>query len=225
MLVIAIPKSASTSLLRSYAKRHGLRSFMGSEGYVRNELIYDVPYSANYHLLSKYHFTDFKEVDNFMVDKYLHNCCIYKSHIAPTIHNKKTLEKIKKVVLLRNPMEIISAYYRAEKKKIHRQKEEFKNIHTEKDWIQEAKNNGLLEELNNFYHIWKNTNDEYTLIIGYTELVENPNNVFLKMDRFYGLPEIEGDTELLKEKYSRYKLHEKILIKLRRMYEHFVLQK
>lgn len=163
--------------------------------------------------------TDFKEIQQFMVEKYKNPNCIYKSHIAPSENNKKYLKSIKKVVLLREPVDVIKAYYRADAKNIHSKKTEFYNLLSEHDWVKKAEEIGLIGELESFYTGWKrNCNSEETLLINYDELIDNPNEVFLKMDRFYGLPEYENQTELLKEKYSRNSKIQKIKIMVKKMY-------
>jgi hypothetical protein len=95
MIIIAIPKSASTSLQKTLSKLHGFKFPLKTinEKDIRRNLK---------KIISDRNF-------------------LYKGHIFPSKKNKKILKDCKKVVLLRNPLDCIKALQRGKKAFIHRE--------------------------------------------------------------------------------------------------------
>lgn len=195
MLIIAIPKSASTSLLDTLGKQHKLKN---------NQLFFkDFPIPSEYKILGKYH-SDIREFDASTIQLFYDPKIIYKQHIPPTENNLKFLENRKKVILLRDPKEIIEGYWRAEKKKIHEPRKEFSGVNSKDEWHNRAAEIGLIDEINNFYTSWSNRRDDFTLQITYEELIKNPIRVINEIESFFLLP-LSKNITLSKKRYSRYK--------------------
>ena len=193
MLIISIPKSASTSLLTTLARLHktdGIQLFFKD---------YIIP--VDYQQLGKYH-SDLREYGSTDAAIFFDTIKIYKQHIPPTNNNLGLLKNKKKVILLREPEDIVMAYYRADKKLLHEKRKEFKNAHTPEEWMQRAKEIGLLQELKRFYENWIKIEDE-KLIIQYEDLLNNPQKIINSIENYFGLKTTNHKVILAKERYSR----------------------
>jgi hypothetical protein len=193
MLIISIPKSASTSILKTLSNLHQIE---GKQLFFKG---YKIP--DHYTQLGKYHsdMRDFKLGD---INTFLQNNKIYKQHIPPSKNNIKLLHNKKKVILLRDPKDIVMAYYRAEKKRLHERRKEFENVHNSVEWMQTAENIGLLNELRKFYHSWEEIHDE-KLIIQYNDLINDPKQTINSIELYFGLNKTDEKIVLAKERYSR----------------------
>lgn len=85
------------------------------------------------------------------LDVFLRKDRLYKQHILPSLQNLALLKNTKKVVLLRNPYDIILAYRRGIIRSIHGEKKGFDSNLSEVEWIETANRNGLLKVLSWFY--------------------------------------------------------------------------
>lgn len=196
MLIVAIPKSASTSLMKTMGILHGLPA--------QQKFFKDAPVPATTKLLHSYH-SDIREFNSEQADAFGDNSQFFKQHVPPTDNNLELVRGQKKVILLRDPKEIIEAYYRASKKKIHLERDEFKNCTTVDEWHQVAKENGLIDDLQWFYDRWKSEAQEYAeenLIIDYSSLIDNPKFVINEIEKFFNL-DISESVSLSKERFSR----------------------
>jgi len=101
MLIIAIPKSASTSLMRTLAKIHDLPCDMHFKW--NGPLSKEFP---NFHLQHSFGW----ELNEETVSYFINSEIIFKSHIVPSLNNLNLLCDHKKVILLRKPEGIIGAY-------------------------------------------------------------------------------------------------------------------
>lgn len=193
MLIVSIPKSASTSILKTLSSLHQIE---GKQLFFKD---YNIP--QKYPHLGKYH-SDFREFGVDDINIFLHNKKIYKQHIPPTVNNIELLRNKKKVVLLRDPKEIVMAYYRAEKKRLHERRKEFEDVNNPIEWMQTAENIGLLDEINNFYKTWEEIIDE-KLIIQYDQLIKDPEQTINSIELYFGLNKTNQKIILAKERYSR----------------------
>lgn len=200
MLIIATPKSASTSFVDTFAKSVGLEWFMGSQGEQREKLLKS-PGSAEYAILASYHITDFKELDSESLSLYLSEDKIYKKHIAPTSNNISLLQDKKFVVLLRSPVDVIKAYRRAERRKIHTKKNEFSDCKSIRDWIKRSKEIGLYKELEDFNSKWRDSG--LGMVLEFNEYVNQPKEYIKKAALYLGLNVLFSVSELSRQKYSR----------------------
>ena len=104
MLLIAQPKSASTSLLDTLGRITGLK---GTQYFISQKI-----FEPEFFELSKLH-TDACGIGYETLNSFINNQkVIYKQHFVPNDNNLKCLSKINKkiVVLLRNPLDCIDAY-------------------------------------------------------------------------------------------------------------------
>ena len=95
MLIIAIPKSASTSLLRTLGINHSLPF---TQDFKLNEE-YTVP--TSYEFLGKLH-SDCINIDQALVKKWTNSKGFYKQHIPPTQNNLKQLRDKKSKTIATN---------------------------------------------------------------------------------------------------------------------------
>ncbi|MEK6478627.1 sulfotransferase domain-containing protein [Catalinimonas sp. 4WD22] len=199
MLIISIPKSASTSLLDTFGKLHALPS--RQLDFKNNQA------DERFPQLSRYH-NDACKLSRGDLSILMDNRKLYKQHILPTEQHVALLKNVKKVILLRNPYDILLSYRRGTIKGIHREKNGFKVSFTEGEWVEKAERNGFLDELRNFYDGWAQHEDEHTLLLGYKELTHEPQKTINEIEKFYGLPVTKRKINLSKKRYSR---HPKII--------------
>lgn len=194
MLIIAIPKSASTSLTSTLGQLHDRETA---------QLIFPgLEMPDDYQILPGYH-SDIRNYPEELLRIYCESRVFFKQHIPPTEFNRKNLRFKKKVVILRPPNEIIEAYRRAEIKKIHPKRPEFKGAADEATWQQIADEIGMTEDLNKFFHGWLEAADEFTLILYSHDLIQNPTAAIQAVERFFALAVTEGNVILARERYSR----------------------
>jgi hypothetical protein len=108
MLLIAQPKSASTSLLKTLAKIIGVKAANGFGKKGKWELC------EGFTELQKYHDTTIKRKKPFLNFWLSHKTALLKEHILPTEHHKKIIKESNKhvVILLRNPTTCYHNYVR-----------------------------------------------------------------------------------------------------------------
>lgn len=121
MLIVAIPKSASTSLLATLSNVHGLPA----------EQLFQLKTSVprELRLLHKYH-SDMRELGDAEIQSLTRPNRIHKQHIPPTVNNLNRLSGVRKVLLLRTPKGVVEAYHRAETKGLHASRKEFESADT-----------------------------------------------------------------------------------------------
>ena len=200
MLIIAIPKSCSTSLMTTLGDLHGL---------LAKQLSFSPDVShKDYPILSKLHY-DQSELTPVLVDQFMAPDHIYKQHVVPTAHNLSLLKDRKKVVLLRDPLEIVLSYRRwlmtglsSPKLKHHvNLMQLFGDDLSEDAWLRLAERNGLLEELRRFHNTWAEQKDE-KLLLQYCDLVANPKSVVNQIEDYFSLS-LSNRVQLAKQRYTR----------------------
>lgn len=200
MLIVAIPKSASTSLMTTLERLHKLKS--KQVGFPKNKKIKEINY------LDKFH-SDIRELKKNQIKDFESKKIIFKQHIYPSKNNLTLLKNTKKVILLRDPEEIINSYFRSEKKYVH-QKKEFANLKTKIAFLKKIKQLGLYEDLKSFRNKWEKQNKN-SLIIEYKELTSNPIKTINNIEKFFDL-EMTKKVKLDKKRYSRTKKPVQIII-------------
>jgi hypothetical protein len=195
MLIISIPKSASTSLLDTFGKLHALPT--------RQLELPDHENSDSFLCLSGIH-QDTLELKTEDLSILLQQDRLYKQHIVPSENNLNLLKDIKKVVLLRNPYDVVLAYRRGIQKGIHGKKLNFNGSETEGEWLEKAEKNRLLQEVKFFYSQWKNHQDGNTLLIEYHQLISDPKKVINLIEKFWNLPITLKNIRLSRKRYSHY---------------------
>ena len=197
MLIVAIPKSASTSLMKTLGDLHGYRAKQIS--------FRTAPVPSEMNLLYKYH-SDMREISREQAETFGIHDRIYKQHLPPTENNLAKLQPIKKVILLRNIDHIVEAYFRAEKKGIHEHRNEFQSCETIEEWKTKAKDIGLTDDLERFRTRWIREAEiapDNNLMRTYKNLVEKSKAVVNRIETFYKLP-VSRRVRLSKKRYSGY---------------------
>lgn len=185
MLLIAQPKSASTSLMYSLSEILNITHKNGQS------FTKDDKKCEGYEELQKYHGTtvkrNYKYMERYIKDKKI----IYKEHILPIPEHLGIIEKINcpVVVLLREPEETIESY-----KRVFSVLPELKDINYER----------LLEEVKEFYNTYKNLKSDLYLIITFRDVVFNFNQTIEKIIKHYSLkvPKNLKKFELAKRNYT-----------------------
>lgn len=202
MLLIATPKSASTSLLRTLADRLGLPGYMGAEGLGR-DIIQALEPSPGYPHLHTFHGSDFKELSAECAQFMASHRCIYKVHAAPTPHNRRMLAQAPKVLLHRDPREIVAAWRRAVRLGIHHRLRPFDGLENEDEWLARAKDIGVIGdggELERFRDGWL---EENVLEVRFRDLLDNPDHMVRAIEGCWGFDSSPSPVELAREKYTR----------------------
>lgn len=193
MLIIAIPKSASTALLKTLGGLHGVRA--------TQQFFPDRPQPPGYPFLWKLH-SDIRELESQRAESFSICDHIYKQHIPPTPNNRRLLAAVRKVILLRRPDDIVRAYWRGQKSGVHSRLHGFEGVKTEQDWIDRAESLGLTRELTQFYEGWLGDGSE-KLVITYEDLMSDCTGVIRRIEEYWQLDVTTGEVQLLRERYSR----------------------
>lgn len=197
MLIIAMPKSASSSLLHTLADTHAL------EIPDYSQLWLSLPFSGEFPVFHRQHGYSMRELDVSAVKAILRPNIICRAHILPSRNNQDLLRNKKKVILLRDPAEVVRAYRRGTVKGTHYMQSvmDFAGCQTEEDWLERAQRNGLMQDIVNFHRGWMDHEGE-KLAISFDDLVSRPKKVTNKIEEYYDLP-ISKSVQLKKHNYSR----------------------
>lgn len=192
MLIIAIPKSAGTSLTETLCRNHNKKHKGGLTHYKEKE-------EGN---IVELRHGSMKDVEKEDVEKFKDNDIIYHEHIFPTKNNIKNLENQKKVILLREPEEILHSWWRAEQSGTHQKHPMLKDCKTKEDYIRKAEKLGALKILQDFKNGWEKAKNKKDLIIYYEDIKNSPKEVINKIEKHFGLHESKNP-ELLKMRYNK----------------------
>ncbi|WP_457559306.1 sulfotransferase domain-containing protein [Candidatus Harpocratesius sp.] len=193
MLLIAIPKSASTSLMSTLGRLHNIPA----------KQIYfpDAPVPKETKFLHKLH-GDIRQIDDETVKKFQNAHIIFKQHIFPSPNNIQKLKNIKKVILLRKPKAIIESYFRTQKTRLMSNIASIYEYEDQKSFEDYILKKGILEDLSIFYNQWSSCS-ENSLIIHYQDLILSPNKVINQIEEFWSLPITNRKIFLDKKRYTR----------------------
>jgi hypothetical protein len=166
MLLIAQPRSASTSLAKTIAEIGKLNVNLGIP---RNEFDIDC---EGYIEIQKYHSNMVERNMKFLSQEIKGRKTLFKEHLLPTNRHLKILNKIGRIpyiVLLRDPDESLDSYIRLFKKN--------------KDYDKDK----LLNDLRDFHdrYMWWASNKPNVLIFYYRDLILNYNTVIRKILKHY----------------------------------------
>ncbi len=178
MLIIAIPKSASESLVQTLAELHD-----------RPGKIYRARLrpAKGFERLAGIH-SDVREYSPAAVRELANPGVFYKNHVPPTKNNRALLRSVKKVVLLRDPEDVLASYRRGIKAR------------TDKmllSYLDEA----FAREVAAFARGWSRT-DRNTLQLRFEDVIRHPQETVNRIERFFGLPE-SRNVVLKKFHYTR----------------------
>lgn len=193
MLLIAMPKCASTAVTETLARAHGLKCDMHRR--FGTEVSTEFPGIQDY-------YGQTWELDKVSAHSIVSDDVLYKLHILPSVNNRRLLKESKKVILVRSVDGIVGAHRRGYETKIHvLETDAFTGCITEKDWIKQSKVIGLYQNLVRFRKFWAD-HDGDKLVVSYEEMIENPEKHIARIEDYFGLKR-SGTTELLKRKYTR----------------------
>jgi hypothetical protein len=166
MLLIAQPKSASTSLAHTIAKTVNINYKLGIP---RDDIDIDC---HGFDEIQKYHNNMIERPPIFIKQVVTGRKTIFKEHLLPTDRHLRILEKFKKhkiVILLRNPDDSFDSYMRVLTKKPNR--------------------NVLLNDLQSFHnrYMWWDSRQINTIIVYYQDLILNYVNTMRKIFKWYGI--------------------------------------
>ena len=185
MLLIAQPKSASTSLMWSISEIYKIPHKNG-QSFTKND-----KKCQGYEELQKYHGTTVQRNYEYLHKYITAKNIIYKEHILPIKQHVDIINKINQnvIVLLRKPEETIESY-----KRVFSVLPELGNI----DWKK------LYYEVNQFYETYYFLNNPLYLIIHFRDVVFKFHETMKKIGEHYQL-EIPNDLnkyELQKRNYT-----------------------
>lgn len=194
MLIIAIPKSASTALMLTLGLLHGLpaRQVM----FPRQAW----PKRPRFDNLARLH-SDARELVVEQRGQFLGSDSFHKQHIVPTDHNVELLAGTAPVVLVREPEDIVTAYRRADGIREHPPRPAFKGLTTEEDWQERAEEIGLIDELTCFRDTWSGFDG--ALVLEYSRVVSELDACIDAIEDHWGLPRSARPVSLVKARYSR----------------------
>lgn len=177
MLIITMPRTASTSLINT------IKDAQSEVKICRLEKVKEK--HDDYLELSKWHsnigIRSDEVIERFVTDKTM----IYRDHLIPTEEHLKSLEKYSEpiIILLRNPLHIFDCYLRDKKF-------ELKEVDVKK----------LQEELNTFKNIYQQwaIGKKNVIVVYFKELVLHPNKTLAKILNIFGvknyiIPEFRKD--------------------------------
>lgn len=193
MLIIAIPKSASTALMSTLGSIHGIPG--------RQVFFPDAPLADGFDVLGRYH-SDIREIDTTLAAQFARESEVFKQHLPPTPNNVAQLRNRKKVILLREPDAIIAAYRRSRRRFLSVSMTGFNLLADEQTWLRTAKENGLYRDLDRFIAGWSDAAITNKLVIWYDELVADPTRTIKAIEEFWGLSPTTGPIRLARQRYS-----------------------
>jgi hypothetical protein len=226
-LIIAAPKSASTSLMSALGQVTNLKTkqeyfYTDNGSHLENRLLVRVLkkffagiyisslshkeekklrciYPAvEYSLLSKFH-SDIADFDEDTQLNKILNYDIHKQHFPPTQNNLNLLKTTKKIILLRSPSDIVKSYLREPYNESLFPLQ--KKIKSDSNFF-----DSLEKELTLWVDGWHKSekDDENSLIIYYDELVSDHVNVLKKIIEFYNYPiSISSNFKLPKKRFTK----------------------
>lgn len=201
MLIVALPKSASSSLASTVSRIHGLPDRTRE---TRRRFLPRLPYPEtvkDYGAMARLHL-EAQEILPEILGALRRTHVIHKYHFPPTRHNEEILREIPKVILLRDPADVVRAYWRGERAGTHPLRDlRFATCFSEESWMARAAATGLLDEMNRFCSGWE-AHEGDKLILRFEDLVSDPTGTVNRVEAYLGLPETK-EIELDRERYSR----------------------
>lgn len=197
MLIVAMPKSASSSLARTLARAHGLDE--------RNDDLNaeHPPQFTDRHALAQalhpYPAVPTEALRRVVADR----TALRKLHLFPTPAVLAGIAGTPVVVLLRDPDAIVDAEFRGVVTGIHPLAPGLPRTASIRRWRAAARTGGLVTSLADLAEGWRTAAAERPelLVVTHAELVRDPDRVLAATAAHLGLPRRPG-LELLRERYS-----------------------
>jgi len=198
VLIVAIPKSASSSLVASL---RAATDYPRTNAEIRRNFLTAVPPPIEYRQLKRFH-SEVAELTDEVVAAVTRPRQIAKLHIVPTDNNLSRLREIPKVVLLRPAEEVVAAYWRGmETATWTTSVKEIASCKSLEQWTQIAMDIGLTSELEAFNQRWE-TGPGNSLVISYHQLTTNSDATIASVLEYFNL-DVEKVPELGRVNYSR----------------------
>jgi hypothetical protein len=201
MLIIALPKSASSSLALTLSSLHRVPDRTAETRRLFLHLLRDPGDVPEYGSMARFH-REVQEIRPEILETVQRGDALHKYHFPPTQRNQDLLSSVKKVILLRDPVEVVQAYWRGDRSGSHPVRDlRFVDCWSERSWIARAEKVGLTDEMRRFSAGWE-AHEGDKLIIHYEDLVRQPKETINKVERYFSLP-VSPEVELARERYSR----------------------
>ena len=181
MLIIAIPKSASTSLMVTLGKLHNLEATQD----------FSFRFNRSPELSNKIHqvHSDIRELTKNEIEKFSRRDRFYKQHVFPSPKNLSLLDDIKKVILLRDPEEILFSYRRGQQQNHNSLPDGYAENISKKELLHKAKKDGFYKDITYFRETWmEKAKADTTLFIEYKDYIQNPQKTINEIEHFFELP-------------------------------------
>lgn len=194
MLIIALPKSASTSLLRTLSAlsgRPGKQHFFPEQKW---------PAAHEFDAMARFH-SDVREITAAQAELFTSSTSWAKQHLVPTANNESRIGPARFVLLTREPAEIVLAYRRWEATGDSPPRIEFKGLESEAQWLERAHDIGLIAEFERFATRWREHGGG--LEVTYRELLDSTDEVFDRIEDWFGLERNGRPVELARERFTR----------------------
>lgn len=183
MLLIAQPKSASTSLTKTLCQMIKIHDSLGVARHKNNNDC------AEFLELQKFHNNMIERNSQFLDIVLNSKKTLFKEHLLPTKEHLELLHKYKKniVIILREPEHSLDSY------------ERFFIKNNRKEWDREK----ILDDLRLFHdrYMWWASNKKYAIVFYYKDLINNYDNTMKKILKHYGY-NIKNIIPLKKLKYT-----------------------
>lgn len=197
MLIVAMPKSASSSLARTLARAHGLDEWNQDI----NES-YPPQFPEAHRLLQTFHPFPGVPTDDLraMAED---AAALRKLHLFPTDEVRRAITGRPVVVLVRDAAEIVDAEFRGVVSGVHPLAPSMPRTVSLERWREAARRGGLLDSLQELHHGWTElaARTDELLLVTYRELVDDSSRTLAACAAHLGLPP-SGHLELLRERYS-----------------------
>lgn len=198
MLIVAMPKTASTSVMVTLGRLSGLPA--------TQEMFPGAPWPRGWHVLPRFH-RDMRELDSDLASRFRSRDRIHKQHVVPTENNLERLGGTPLVLLTREPVDIVAAYHRVSEIKAtnrsaeHGARPDFDGLDSIEEWQQRADDMGLLAELELFRTRWIDVPE--VLEIDFADLTGDPSAAVRRIQAHLGLDVSPGDVELDRMRWTR----------------------
>lgn len=193
MLVISMPKSASTSLMSTLGRVNGLES---------KQLYFAAnpwPPVQEWPTLPRFH-SDMRELSAANAQQLLDPQRVFKQHIIPTSNNVELLSGSQIVLLTRDPRDVVLAYRRNDKlQQVDRG--EWKGLDSEAQWLTRAQELGLIDELQRFAAVW--ASQPGVMPVSFDDVTLRPAATINAIQEHLGLERIDAEIELDRMRWTR----------------------
>ena len=181
MLIVAVPKSASSSLVTTLCEATGKRRASPD---IRRRHLRDAPAAAGFACLRRFN-RELVEVPPAALAALAARDTVQKHHIAPTAHNRALLRGVPKVILLRPGEEVAAAYWRGYATSTWTSDvTEITRCASEAEWLAVARDMGLVAEVEAFNAGWREAGDG--LVITHAELTADSRGTLARVLAHFG---------------------------------------